>query len=218
MILDSSTEIPSDPITFPFANERMASVSSCIVGQAPSGMFSGHWSRPLVILGSSLGDLVMRRVCNCQTHRSLIRSAVSQEYAVVVFDVRRAAVLLPFQIHRLQGLVEAGLIAFPIACFKFEDEFPEQAEHGSLVNLSKIFASHLHYLSKVALVGFCAWTFPRLISLLPCCAPLGLHTRTRSPTLCSTRAVRTRCQFGRSRKHDVGHVGGDVTDAGAIGD
>ena len=157
-------------------------------------------------------------MCNCQIHRSLIRSAVSQEYAVLVFDVRRAAVLLPFQIHRLQVLVEAGLIAFPIACFEFADEVPEQAQHGSLVIISKIFVSHLRDLSKVALVGFRAWTFPRLISLLPCCAPLGLQTRTRSPTLCSSRAVRTWCQFGRSRKHDVGHVGGDVTDAGAVGD
>ena len=30
--LESSTKTPSDPIAFPFANERMASVSSCIVG------------------------------------------------------------------------------------------------------------------------------------------------------------------------------------------
>ena len=36
--------------------------------------------------------------------------------------------------------------------------------------------------------------------------------------LFSVRALRARCQFGRSRKHDVGHVGDDVPDAGAIGD
>ena len=32
VIFNSSTETPSGPTAFPFANERMASVSSCIVG------------------------------------------------------------------------------------------------------------------------------------------------------------------------------------------
>ena len=32
-----------------------------------------------------------------------------QEDAVLVFDVRRAAVSLPFQVHRLKVLVEAGV-------------------------------------------------------------------------------------------------------------
>ena len=39
-----------------------------------------------------------------------------QEDAVLVFDVCRAAVSLPFQVHRLKVLVEAGLIAFLSAC------------------------------------------------------------------------------------------------------
>ena len=69
---------------------------------------------------------------------------VSQEYTVLVFDVRRAAISLSFQVHRLQVLVEAGLIAFLIACFEFANEGPEEAQHCSLVNLSNIFASHLH--------------------------------------------------------------------------
>ena len=34
------------------------------------------------------------------------------EYAVLIFDVRRAAVSLPFQVHRLKVLVEAGQVAF----------------------------------------------------------------------------------------------------------
>ena len=81
---------------------------------------------------------------------------VSQEYAVFIFGVHRAAVSLPFQVYRLQVLVEAGLVAFPKACFEFADEVPEEAQHGSLANLSKIFASRLHGLSKVAVVGLCA--------------------------------------------------------------
>ena len=86
--------------------------------------------------------------------------SVSQEYAILVFHVlvlvRRAKVSLAFQVHRLQVLVEAGLIAFPNVCFEFADEGLGEAQHSSLANLSKIFASHPHGLSKVAVVGFCA--------------------------------------------------------------
>ena len=81
---------------------------------------------------------------------------VFQEYAVFVFDVRRATVSLPFEIHRLQVLVEADLIAFPDACFEFVDEDSKDAQHGSLANLLKVLASNFHGLSKVAVVRFCA--------------------------------------------------------------
>ena len=81
---------------------------------------------------------------------------VPQEDTVLVFDVRRAAVSLPFQVHRLKVLVEAGLVAFPNAYFEFVDKVPREAQHGSLAHLPKVFSSHLHGLSKLAAVGFCA--------------------------------------------------------------
>ena len=81
---------------------------------------------------------------------------VPQEDVVPVFDVRRAAVLLPFQVRRLKVLVEAGLVAFSSACFEFADEVPKEAQHGSLAHLPKVSSSHLHGVSKVAVVGFCA--------------------------------------------------------------
>ena len=81
---------------------------------------------------------------------------IHQDYAVLVFDVRRAAVLLRFQVHRLERLVEGGLVAFWIACFEFADEVPEEAQHGTLANLPEFFSSHLHGLSKAAVVVFCA--------------------------------------------------------------
>ena len=61
------------------------------------------------------------------------------EDAVLVFDVRRAAASLSFQVHRLKVLVEAGLIAFSSACFEFADEVHKEAQHGSLAHLAKIF-------------------------------------------------------------------------------
>ena len=62
----------------------------------------------------------------------------------------------PFQVNRLKVLIEAGLVAFSSACFEFADEVPNEAQHGSLAHLPKIFSNHLHGLSKVAAVGFCA--------------------------------------------------------------
>ena len=81
---------------------------------------------------------------------------VPQEDAVLVFDVRRAAISLLLQVHRLKVLVEADLVAFSSACFEFVNEVPKEAQHGSLAHLPKCFSSHLHDLSKVAAVGFCA--------------------------------------------------------------
>ena len=49
---------------------------------------------------------------------------VPQEDATLIFDVRRAAVSLPFQNHRLKVLVEAGLATFSSSCFEFADEVP----------------------------------------------------------------------------------------------
>ena len=69
---------------------------------------------------------------------------VPQEDTVLVFDLRRAAISLPFRVHRLKELVEAGQVAFSIACFEFADEVPKQAQHGSLAHLPKVFSSHFH--------------------------------------------------------------------------
>ena len=64
---------------------------------------------------------------------------VPHEYAVIVFDVRQAAVSLPFQAPRLKGLTEGGLVAFSSACYESADEVPQEAQHGSLVLIPKIF-------------------------------------------------------------------------------
>ena len=71
--------------------------------------------------------------------------------------LRRTVVSLPFQVHRLKLLVEAGLVAVSSACFEFADEVPE-AQHGSLAHLPKKTNSHLHGLSKVAVVEDYWWS------------------------------------------------------------
>ena len=40
---------------------------------------------------------------------------VSQEHAILVFDICRAVVSLTLQVHHLQVVIEAGLIAVPNA-------------------------------------------------------------------------------------------------------
>ena len=90
---------------------------------------------------------------------------VPQENTILAFDVRLAVVSLPFQVHHLKVLVEAGLVAFSSACFEFANEVPKKAQHGSLAHLSKVFSSHLHDLSKVAVLGFCA-SHPLSVAML----------------------------------------------------
>ena len=85
------------------------------------------------MFGSSFGDLASRRVE--PPDPSFADEFNAQDYAVLVFGVRLAAVSLPSQVHRLQVLVGAGLIVFPNAFFEFADEGPEEAQHGSLTNL-----------------------------------------------------------------------------------
>ena len=79
-----------------------------------------------------------------------------QQDAVLVLDVCRAAISLPFQVHRFKVLVEAELAAFSSACFEFADEVPKEAQHGSIAHLPKAFPSHSRGLSKVVVVGFYA--------------------------------------------------------------
>ena len=45
-------------------------------------------------------------------------------------------------------LAEAGLVAFTSACFEFVDEVSEEAQHGSLAKLPKIFSSHIYGLKR----------------------------------------------------------------------
>ena len=50
---------------------------------------------------------------------------VPQGNAVLVFDVCRAAISPPSQVHRYKVLVQAGLVAFSSTCFEFADEVPK---------------------------------------------------------------------------------------------
>ena len=108
-------------------------------------MFSGHWSRPSAMFGPSYGELALRRVWNHRTQLFANEFNVSQEYAAHIFNVRRDAVSLHFQVHRFKMPVEAGLIAFSNACFEFADDGPEEAQNGSVAILPAISTSHWHF-------------------------------------------------------------------------
>ena len=149
------------------------------------------------MFGSSLVDLALRRVWNHQTHRSRMSSTSLSKFAVLVFYIRRAVVSLPFQVHRLQVLIEASLIAFPNACFKlFADEGLEKAQHGSLANLPKIFAIHLSFTAFRWLV---LWGFShrRLLASSLGCHAAFISASTPGPAH-QLRAPRGRLECGAS--------------------
>ena len=104
---------------------------------------------------------------------------VPQEDAVLVFDVHRAAVSLPFQVYRLKVLVEAGLVAFSIACFEFADEVPEEAQHGSLAHLPKFFFPVIFTaFRRLLLWGSARWC---LLDSFLCCHAAFISASTPGP-------------------------------------
>ena len=91
------------------------------------------------MIGSSFGALAFRRVCNYPLRDPSFSDGVNvfQVYAVLVFETRRAAVLLPFQVHRLNVLVQASLIAFSNGYFELASEYFEFLNKFSTAALRK---------------------------------------------------------------------------------
>ena len=133
---------------------------------------------------------------------------VPQEDAVPVFDVHRAAVSLPLQVHRRKVLVEAGLVAVSSACFEFANEVPKKAQHGSLAHLPKVRSSHLHGLSRRCLLVSSLCCHAAFISASTPgsahqpCAPRGrLECGNNSAAVESmTSACRPRCHRCKSHR------------------
>ena len=103
---------------------------------------------------------------------------VPQEYAVLVFDVRRATASLPFRVHRLKVLVEASLVAFSSACFEFANKVPKKAQHGSLAHLPKGFPAIFTAFRRLLL-----WKSARrcLLASSLCCHAAFISASTRGP-------------------------------------
>ena len=104
---------------------------------------------------------------------------VPQEDAVLVFDVRQAAVSLPFQVHRLKVLVEAGLFALSSACLEFAKEVPNEAQHGSLVHLPKVFPAIFTTFRRLLLWGSARRC---LLASSLCCYAAFILASTPGPT------------------------------------
>ena len=104
----------------------------------------------------------------------------------LVFDVRRAAVSLPLQTHRLKVLVEAGLIAFSSARFEFPNEVLNDAQHGSPAHLPKVFIAILKVFRRLVLWGS-AHRF--LLATHLCCHATSITASAPGPAhqLCATR-------------------------------
>ena len=109
------------------------------------------------MFGSILGDLALRRVRNHWAHRSRMSSTPLRKTPFSSLTYAKLRSHFPSRFIVLSKvLVDAGLVTFSSACSEFADEVPNEAQYGSLAHLPKVFYSHLHGLSKVAVVGFYA--------------------------------------------------------------
>ena len=115
---------------------------------------------------------------------------VFQEYAALVFDVRRAAVSLPFQVHRLKVLVEDGLVAFSSACFELRAKFQKKRSTAALRTFRRFFLAIF-----TAFIRLLLWGSARrclFASSLCCHAAFISASKPRV-------AYRMRYQFGRKQ-------------------
>ena len=112
--------------------------------------------------------------------------SVPQDYAVLVLDIRRAAVSLPSQVDRLRVLREAGLVTFSSACFKFADEVSEEAQHGNLAHLPIFFPAIFTTFRRLLLWGSARRC---LLASSLCCYVAFISASTPGPAhqLCSPR-------------------------------
>ena len=78
---------------------------------------------------------------------------VPEKYAVLVYDVSCGLASLPNSSSLNACRSRSGRLLERV--FRVADEVPEEALHGSLAHLPKVFSSRLHGLSKVAVVRFC---------------------------------------------------------------
>ena len=175
------------------------------------------------MFGSSFGDLVIRRMWSHWTHRlwmssTSLRSMPSSSLMYAELRSRFAFKFVAFRCLSPLSNCRSRPDRLLRRVFRVCGQRPRRISAWQPCEPSEDVFQTSSPPSKVAGVGFSAWAPPHLFSLLPCYVHLNLHIRTRAPTLCFARAHRTWCQLGRSGKHDVGHVGGDVTNAGIIED
>ena len=157
------------------------------------------------MFGSSLGDLASRKVWNHRAHRSRtsstsIRSMPSSPLTHAKLRPRFPSDPSPLYACRSRP----GRLLERV--FRVCERSPRKSSARQPCEPSEdVFQS-----SPRPFEGCCCGVLrvgasspPRLLSLLPCCVHLSLHTGRCAPTLCSARALRARCQFGRSEIRQV---------------
>ena len=133
--------------------------------------------------------------------------------AILVFDVRQAAVSLPSHVHRLKVAWSPSRVRV----LNLRTKSQKKLSTAALRTFRRFFQP-----SSRPFEGCCCGALrvdvssPDLSVVMLRSSQLPHRAPRTNPVL--RAALRARYQFGHSEKHDVGHVGGDVTDAGAIGD
>ena len=78
---------------------------------------------------------------------------VPQEDAVLVFDVRRAAVSLPFQVRRLKVLLEAGLVASRLRVSSLRTKSQKKLSTATLRTFQRLFPAIFTAFRRLLLWG-----------------------------------------------------------------
>ena len=102
----------------------------------------------------------------------------SQEDAVLVFDVRRAAVSLPFQVLRLQVLVEAGLIASRLRVSSLRTKSQKKLSTAALRTFRRFFPAIFTAFRRLLLWGSARWC---LLASSFCCHAAFISASTPGP-------------------------------------
>ena len=149
------------------------------------------------MLGSSLGDLALRRVWNNRTRLTRMSSTSLRRTPFLFLTYAELRSRSPSRFIVLRCLCQPGRL---LACvFRVCGRSSKRSSARQPCAPSEGFSGHLHGPSKAAGVGFCAQVPPRLLSLLPCCVHLSFHIGPRAPTLWSAWKLRARYQLGRTQ-------------------
>ena len=117
------------------------------------------------MFGSSFGDLVLRRVLNHRTHCSRSRLTFAMRMPSSSLMYAEVWSRFPYKLPSLD--VCRSRSGLPVKCVLRCCGRSHRVNSGrSLGNLPKTKSIHLHGLSKVVVVGFCAWAPFHIVSLL----------------------------------------------------
>lgn len=145
-------------------------------------MFTSHWSRNSAISGSSFGDLMFRRVSNHRIYPSRMTSTSFSKLTSYRPQLQRAAISLPFEVHRLKAVIETSLPPPPPpgCVLRIFGRGPRRTSTQHSCKLSPDSCQLSLHPFEECFVGVCTKAFSRNLILLSTCQT-GLYGSPTNP-------------------------------------